>query len=201
MTEKKEVVRKGYDKIAEDYQADRHIFDNKKEMEEFVNLLPKNARVLDVGCGVGLPFAKSLIKSGFAVVGVDFSRSMLKLARKNVAEANLIKQDMTMLGFRDNSFDGLTASYSIIHVPREKHYSLFRSFHKILKPKGIMLISLGPDKWEGTDNYYGVEMFWSHYDPDTSLKTVKNSGFQTIFDKHIESGGEKHYWILARNEK
>jgi len=201
MTGKKEVVRKGYDKIAKDYQADRHIFDNKKEMEEFVNLLPKNARISDVGCGAGFPFAKSLIKSGFAVVAVDFSGSMLKLAKNNVAEANLIKEDMTMLGFRDNSFDGLTASYSIIHVPREKHYSLFKSFHEILKPKGMMLISLGPDKWEGTDNYYGVEMFWSHYDPDTSLKMVNNSGFQTIFDKYIESGGEKHYWILARNEK
>lgn len=148
VTEEEEVVQKGYDKIAGKYQANRHVFDNRKEMEEFVDLLPKNATVLDAGCGAGVPFVKSLTEAGFAVIGVDFSESMLKLARKNVPEASLWKEDMTKLSFKDNSFDGLTASYSIIHVPREKHYSLFKSFHRILKPKGVMLMSLGLDEWE-----------------------------------------------------
>lgn len=155
-TEKEEIVRKGYDKIAEKYQADRHIFDNRKELEEFASLLHRNAKVLDVGCGAGVPVAEFLIESGFDVTGVDFSEGMLKLARKNVPEAKFIKQDMTRLGFKNNSFNGLTASYSIIHVPREKHPSLFQSFHRILKPKGVMLISIGSDEWEGTEEYYIV---------------------------------------------
>ena len=159
MIEKEEIVRKGYDKIAKEYQADRHIFDNKRELEEFVSLLPRNARVLDVGCGAGVPFAKFLVESGLDVTGVDFSESMLKLAGKNVPEANLLKQDVTRLGLKANSFDGVTSSFCIIHIPREKHSSLFQSLHGILKPEGVMLISMGSCEWEGTEKYYGVDMF------------------------------------------
>jgi len=201
MAEKEEIVRKGYDKIAKEYQADRHIFDNRKELEELASLLPKNGKVLDVGCGAGVPFVRFLVKSGFDVAGVDFSESMLKLAGRNVPEAGFLKQDMTRLGFQNNSFDGVTASYSIIHVPKEKHSSLFQSFHRVLKPKGIMLVSMGYDEWEATEEYYGVNMFWSHYNPEKSLQIVENAGFQTIWDKVVKCGGEKPYWILARNKK
>ena len=201
MTEKEEIVRKGYDKIAEKYQADRHLFNNIKELEELESLLPKNAKVLDVGCGAGVPVTKFLVDSGFDVIGVDFSENMLRFARKNVPKAKFIKKDMTKLDFRDNSFDGLTAFYSIIHVPREKHSSLFQSFHIILKPEGVILICVGPDEWEATEEYYGSRMFWSHYSPEKSLQLVKDAGFQILFEKHLVKGREKHYWILARNKK
>jgi ubiquinone/menaquinone biosynthesis C-methylase UbiE len=201
LTEKGEIVRKGYDKIAKEYHADRRIFDNKRELEEFASLLPRNAKVLDVGCGAAVPFIKFLVEHGFNVTGVDFSESMLRLARRNVPEANLVKQDVTRLGLKANSFDGLTSFECIIHIPREKHSSLFRSFHKILKPKGVMLITMGFSESEETDEYYGVNMFWSHYSPEKSLQIIHDAGFQTIWDRFEESGGEKFYWILARNKK
>ena len=201
MTEKEEIVRRGYDKIAKEYQASRHIFKNIEELEEFASHMSKSAKILDVGCGAGVPVTKFLIEAGFDVMGVDFSESMLKLARRNVPEARFIKKDMTKLDFKDNSFDGLTAFYSIIHVPREKHSSLFQSFHRILKPNGVMLVSVGSGEWEGTDEYCGAEMFWSHYSPEKSLELMKDAGFQIISGKHLVRGGEKHYWILARNKK
>lgn len=142
-----------------------------------------------------------MIEAEFEVIGVDFSEKMLRLARKNVPRAEFVMGSMTKLGLKDNTFDGLTAFYSIIHVPREKHSSLLQSFHKILKPKGVMLICIGPEEWEATDKYYGAQMFWSHYSPEKSLQLVKDAGFQIIFDKPIPSGGETHYWILARNKK
>jgi len=200
LTEKKEIVRKGYDKIAREYQADRGLFKNTKELREFASHLSKNARVLDVGCGAGVPITKFLVESGFDVTGIDFSEGMLKLARKNIPKARFIKKDMTKIDFEDNSFEGLTAFYSIFHVPRKKHFSLFKSLHRILKPKGVMLICLGPDHWEGTDEYYGVEMFWSHYSSEKSLQLVRNAGFQIIWDKHLVRGGENQYWILAKNK-
>jgi len=201
MTVKKEVVRKGYDEIAEEYQAKRHIFDNVEVLEEFSSYLPSNARILDAGCGAGVPCGRLLVQAGFEVVGVDFSSSMLRLAKKSVPEANLIKEDMTRLGFRDNAFDGLVALYSIIHVPREMHASLYQSFHRILKPDGIMLICIGSDEWEGEDEYFGARMFWSEHSLEEALQMVKNAGIQIISGKHLVIGGERHYWIIARNKK
>ena len=51
IADKEEIVRKGYDRRAEEYHAGRHAYDNRKELEKFVSLLPENAMVLDVGCG------------------------------------------------------------------------------------------------------------------------------------------------------
>lgn len=201
MTVKKEVVRKGYDEIAEEYQANRHIFDNVEVLKEFSSYLPKNAGILDAGCGAGVPSARLLVQAGFEVVGVDFSSNMLRLSRKSVPEATLIKEDMTRLGFRDNAFDGLVALYSIIHVPREMHASLYQSFHRILKPDGIMLICIGSDEWEGEDEYFGARMFWSEHSLEEALQMVKNAGIQIISGKHLVIGGERHYWIIARNKK
>jgi len=135
MDNKKEIVRRGYDSRAEEYNANRHLYDNRKELGEFASLLPKNAKVLDVGCGAGVPVSEFLVHSGFDVTGIDFSENMLKLARKNVPKARFSKRDMTKLNFENESFDGLTAFYSIIHVSRQKHFSLFQSFHRILKPE------------------------------------------------------------------
>jgi len=199
--ERQKTVRNGYDKIAKEYQADRYVFDNREELKIFVSLLPKNAMVLDVGCGAGVPVAKILIESGFEVTGIDFSKGMLKLARENVPKAKLIKEDIATLGFTKDSFDGLVAFYSIIHVPREKHRALFQSFYRVLKPNGVMLISMGSDEWEAVEEYYGTKMFWSHYRPRRSLQLVKSADFQIIFDKHILGGGEKHYWIFAKKKK
>ena len=52
---------------------------------------------------------------------------MLKLARKNVAQATLTRKDMTELDFADNSFDGLAAFYSII-MSREKNIHICLKF-------------------------------------------------------------------------
>lgn len=62
LREKEEIVRTGYDRIAEKYQTIRHTFDNKKELGEFASLLPTRAKVLDVGCGAGIPVAKFLVE-------------------------------------------------------------------------------------------------------------------------------------------
>ncbi len=201
LTEKEEIVRKGYDLMAGDYQDQRHLFRTKKELEAFMGLLPRNATVVDLGCGAGVPVTKVLADSGFSVTGVDFSETMLNLATKNVPDAKFIKNNMTDLDFEDNAFDGLTACYSIIHVPREKHVPLFQTFHRILKPNGILLISMGSTCWEGTEDFHGAQMFWSHYGPEKSLQMLTDAGFDIIYDKLIRDGGETHYWILARNRK
>jgi len=196
----KEIVRKGYDIISAKYSLARSRFKNGKELSEFSKLLPAGAKVLDVGCGAGVPVSKYLSRKGFDVTGIDFSHSMVELARKNVPEAEFIRADMTKLSFPKESFDGLVALYSIIHVPREKHRKLFRDFHRILKKGAVVLVCLGADEWEGTANFFGTEMFWSQNSPENSLEIIKGAGFSVISGKVLVRGGERHYWVLARKK-
>ncbi len=195
-----EIVEKGYDKIAEKYHSVRDRFSHEKELNEFMKFIPKNGRILDVGSGSGVPIAKKLIEHGFEVVGIDISQKMIELAKKNVPQATFIKMEMTNLEFDDASFDGLVAFYSIIHLSREKHSLLFRNFNRILKKTGVMFVCLGPAEYEGTEEYLGEKMFWSHYEPKKALQIIKDAGFTIIFDRKITSGEETHYWVLARKE-
>lgn len=200
-TVKEKIVRNGYDKIAEEYHAHRNIFNSRDLLKNFSTYLSDNAIVLDAGCGAGVPCLSSLAKMGFEVIGADFSKNMLQIAKRNVQEAHLIKGDIICLGFRNDVFDGLIAFYSIIHVPREEHFSLFQSFHEVLKPNAVMLICMGPDKWEGVDEYFGAKMFWSHYSSEESLKMLKKAGFEVISSKLLVIGGERQNWIFCRNRK
>jgi SAM-dependent methyltransferase len=55
-----------------------------------VALLPTKFRVLDLGCGSGVPVARELAKRRHAVVGIDGSARQLSLARLNVSSAHFI---------------------------------------------------------------------------------------------------------------
>ena len=192
-----EVVKAGYDQLGNRYTAEREKADNWKEINAFTSLLPNKGRVLDVGSGTGIPVARYLVQAGFEVVGIDFSETMVATASENVPGATFQKMDMTEIDLSPKSFDGVISTYAIIHVPREMHAQIFRSFHSILKPHGTMLISVASWAWEEYADYLGVDMFWSHFEPDKTKSLVTEAGFDIEFSRDVETGGEKHHWILA----
>ena len=199
---KSTLVKESYNKIAKTYHKQRNKYNSTHLLLKFKKLVPKGSKVLDMGCGAGVPVSKFLTMNGYDVTGIDFSSSMLKLAKKNVPEAKFFEMDMTKLKFKSNSFEGLVSFYAIIHVPKEKHAKIYKSLHRILKPNGIILITVGTCDWEETvDNYLGAPMFWSIINPEKTLKLLKNSGFKILWSKILKLGGENGFWIIAKNIK
>ena len=197
----KQMVMNGYNTIANDYYTHRDLNKFNGELEEFSKLLPKDAKVLDVGCGAGIPTAKFLVKKGLKVTGIDISETMLKMARKNVPEAEFINKDMTQLDFNENTFDGIISVYALFHVPKQEHHLIFQNFYRILKLGGILLINTGISESEGVSNFFGVPMFWSNNNPDVTLEYVRGSGFSILFEGVLKRGGEYQYWIIAKKDK
>jgi len=194
--ENEKIVRRGYNKIASKYNDIRNRFTNNIELEYFVKLLPEEARILDAGCGAGVPVAKFLVERGFSVTGIDISTKMLEIARKQVPEAKFIEGDMTKFSWPDESFHGIVSLYAIIHVPREKHEQVFQNFYRLLRPNGILFLCTG-----ARAHLEGVKMFWSHPSPEKSLSWLRNAGFEIIRDEILVRGGEKQYWIFARKKR
>ncbi len=194
-------VERGYDKIARKYHEARDRFGRRDELEEFASMLPMGAKVLDVGCGSGVPVAKFLAGKGFKVTGVDISGQMVRIAKENVPEAAFVKNDITRTEFPKSSFKGIVALYSIIHIPREKHAGLYKKFHDILDSEGLLLASLGSDDWEGTLEFHGEDMFWSQLAPEKEMELLKEAGFEIVSGKSMTDNGETFFWVLARNTK
>jgi len=197
------IVRSGYSKIALKYHKQRERYPNSNLISKFTRLVPKDSRILDLGCGAGVPISKFLAGNGYKVTSVDFADGMLKLARKNVPKARFIKMDITNLKFKPDSFDGAVSFYAIIHIPRRKHSKIYKRLHKILRPQAIMLLNAsGTDTWEEyTENYMGVPMFWSFYNPKKTLSIIRNEGFKILWSDVLKLGGEKQFWVLAENKK
>ncbi len=198
MTEVSELVEKGYDKIARDYYTHRDLNKFNSELDKFISLLPKNAHVLDVGCGAGIPTAKYLVQRNIDVTGIDISDVMINMAKKNVPNANFFKIDMNNLKFDENTFDGIISVYALFHVPKKNHPSIFKQFYNILKPGGILLINTGVSESEGINDFFGAPMFWSNHDPQITLHLVKEAGFLIIFEGVLVRGGEFQYWVFGK---
>ncbi|HLC59962.1 MAG TPA: class I SAM-dependent methyltransferase [Candidatus Nanoarchaeia archaeon] len=198
-----ELVRKGYNKIAEKYNKQRKIYQSKPLLLKFLKYIPKNAKVLDLGCGTGISVAKFLDGKDCKVTGIDFSDGMLELARKNVPKAKFIKMDITKMKFKKNSFDGTVSFYAIIHIPRIYHENIYKKLHRMLKKNGIFLVNAsGTCTWEETSkDYLGVPMYWSFYSPKITLNMIKNAGFEILWSKVLKLGNEKQFWVLAQNKK
>jgi len=200
--DKKRIVREGYNQIDKKYLE--KILSNLEEMsylQEFISLIKKKGKVLDAGCGGGLPYTKYL-SDYFEVFGVDISEVQIELAKKNVPNAQFYIKDMTELDFPEHTFVGILASYSIIHVPREEHYDLFVNFHRMLKSKGIALFTLHSTDDPGSieDDFFEATMFWNGFDKDKYLKMLKEIGFEIIWSKLVGDSlsDSKHLFVLIR---
>ena len=201
----KETVKAGYNIIADRYLAARtRDSEDVRLLGELITRLPTGAKVLDAGCGAGLPISQMLCER-FEVTGVDFSEAQIELAKKNVPNATFICQDMTNLDFPDNTFDGICSYYAIIHIPREEHQPLLANFHRMLKPDGLALLCLGAENVvdDIDEDFLGTRMYWSHYDSETYLEMLTQCGFTILWSKRVADGtceGAGHLFTLVQKQ-
>jgi len=201
MDEKRKVVKQGYDVCAVDYSETRDLFKNQKYLEDLARELPVGAKVLDLGCGAGIPIDKFLLEKGYRVTGMDISSEQLNLAKQNLPDGEFIQSDMSEVNFPEDSFDAIVSFYAIFHIPREEHEDLLKKCFALLKKDGHLLVTMGASEWEGTENdFHGAKMFWSHYGKEKNIEMVKRAGFEIVYEVVDESGGEKHLVIFARKK-
>ncbi len=198
-------VRLGYNRAAAAYLADRTLASpDVLALDHLLRCLSPGALVLDAGCGAGVPIAATLAAT-HRVVGADFSTAQLALARARVPAA-LVCQDLTRLGFAPAVFDAVVSYYAIIHIPRAFHAGILAALYRLLKPGGYAFLCLGAADLDDDidDNYFGVRMYWSHFDAPTNLGLLRAAGFEVVWHDFIADSlgdsppGAGHLFVLAR---
>ena len=137
-----------YNKIAEKYtKIFFNDFSDIKELDYFLSLLPKRAKILDIGCGPG-NFTKYFISKGFDSEGIDLSSEMIKIAKIKVPEGRFKIMDLRRLDYPSNQFDGLIAADSFMHIPKRDAKKALLGFKKVLKPNGLLFFIVKEGKGE-----------------------------------------------------
>lgn len=203
----RDLVRRGYDAISETYRSDdgqaagssaEDVSRYARWVAELAALLPAGARVLDLGCGAGIPATRELTERGLQVIGVDFAAVQLRRARRLVPAASLVQADMTALALRPASVDAVVSFYALIHVPLPDQQALFPRIRGWLRPGGYLLAIVGAQRWTGTERYLGADMFWEHADTASYLRWFRAAGLVPVRNRFIPEGDSGHALILAR---
>ncbi|MEZ4590608.1 MAG: class I SAM-dependent methyltransferase [Chloroflexota bacterium] len=172
------------------------------ELKTFAALLPEGATVLDVGCGPGLDTAV-LQSHHLNVIPLDYSHEMMRVGREeHNCLAPFIQADMRHLPI-GQQVDGIWASASILHLPREDVLPTLRGFWRVLKPGGILYLSakLGSgEAWVSTQKYgHDLPRFFTFWQADTLDAVLETAEFN-ILQAWVDEGKRDH-WLVRYAQK
>ncbi|MEV7885722.1 class I SAM-dependent DNA methyltransferase [Streptomyces sp. NPDC002817] len=150
--------------------------------EWLITSLPAGSRVLDLGCGTGIPTARQLAQGGLDVVGVDLSDRMVTLAQQQVPTGTFHRADIADLrpdGSRDlGRFDAVAAFFSLLMLPRAEIPLAVRTIHHLLVPGGLFALSMvEADVDDFSIPFIGSTIRVSGYLRDELREVVEAEGF------------------------
>lgn len=188
------VVKKQFNAMATSY--DKYAFNQSRGLElvdslekSFVEkVLRKNKKeeiYIDLGIGTGR-FSKSLLKKGKKVYGLDFSKEMIEVAKRELKaflKSGQIRFELHDLNkpllYPDNTFDGAVCIRVIKYV---KHWEkLIGEIARVLKPEGVLILEIS--------NKYSVQSISSLF---TNYFTFNPGEVELILKEHgfrIENKG------------
>lgn len=178
-----------YNKIAADWHKD-HKQDSWwiEATDKFISLLPAGGKVLDVGCGAGTK-AKYLADKGLQVLGIDIAENLIAIAKTEVPDARFLVMDMKELGGLVESFDGVFAQASLLHIPKQEISAVIKSLLGKLKKNGYFYVAvkeIKPGQAEEeivkeNDYGYDYERFFSYYALDEIKEYLTDLGMEVVY--------------------
>ena len=110
-------------------------------LHEELQLKPEH-RLLDIGCGSGalLRLLASRAHLTTRPIGIDLSRAMLGVDRRDRGREELLEASGTALPFPDESIDVITCGHVVKHLDDNGLLQLMREMQRVLVYGGIALV-------------------------------------------------------------
>lgn len=179
-----------------DQQRSRQLFE-KYWLDRFLNELPEEANVLDVGCGSAQPIAKYLIEeNNINLTGVDASSSMIDIARSRYPDHEWQVMDMRALRL-DQQFDGIIAWDSFFHLNPEEQGEVLPLFCQYLKVNGVFMTTIGDQAGEVDGYVNGQQVYHASLEPGEYENILRELGFQKIEIRLRDIDCGEHTVLLA----
>jgi len=201
----KRIVRDGYDTIGSAYRPWAEAGGPETRawfLNETLARIPKEADVLELGCGPGAD--AMALAEGRTYTGVDISGVMIAMARAQVPNGTFIEHDLTTLDVPDSSFDAVVSLYVFGHLPANEHVPTIERVHRWLRPGGVFCASFpaGEDD-DIEEDWIGAPMFFGGIGHEATVTALRDAGFELELeevrdDTDADMQGESFLWVIAR---
>lgn len=153
--------------------------------------LPAGARVLDHGCGSGVPTAAQLAEAGLDVLGVDASSVMLELAAERVPSATFSVGDLRELEPELGTFDAAVSFFALLMLPRNEIPGGLRALHGRLRNGGRLALGMVAGDLDNVAiPFLGTTIEVSAYPSPQLREVVTAAGFTVDSLEEVEVAAE-----------
>ena len=144
----KEKIKETYNLLAQEYSDLRKnkekggwFYNEYLEMPTTLKMLGnvKKKKILDMGCGPGF-YAKILSERGAIVKGIDFSSSLIEIARKEVPEAEFTLGNAEKLPYKSEEFEIVLSALMMDHL--KSWDKALKEVKRVLKKRGLFVFSI-----------------------------------------------------------
>jgi ubiquinone/menaquinone biosynthesis C-methylase UbiE len=160
-------------------------------------------RILEIGFGTGHTLAAlaKAVGSGGMVFGLDLSDQMVRLAKKNLAEAGLLDRarlrcgDAVQLPYAGGIMDAVFMSFTLELFDTPEIPKVLSECRRVLKTKGRIVV-IGMSKEGKHEPFIGVfEWAHKHFPNFIDCRPIYVRKALEKADFHIRKALKKHLWI------
>lgn len=128
-----------YNEHAEEYFKETIDINIEDFRKKFISLLPKNAKIIDIGCGSGRD-VKAFSEMGYNAIGLDIAENLSATAKQHL-NIDIIYENM--INWKSSEpFDGMWCCGSLLHLHDDELQSFLQNLKYNLKQDGIIFISV-----------------------------------------------------------
>ncbi|MBD1894193.1 class I SAM-dependent methyltransferase [Coleofasciculus sp. FACHB-712] len=197
MQEHEQLTIAEYQATAESFREGTWDHDVSQNRDALVAAMPKNpGKILDLGCGPGRDLL-AFKRQGHTVIGLDATPAFVEMARQ-AADCEVWQQSFFNLDLPPETFDGIFANASLLHVPHSQMVKVLKDLHQALVPGGAIIISICRGDSEGYSVRPTGYRFVSGWEYETLAPCLEQADFEILHHYYRPPGlpCEAQSWLV-----
>lgn len=179
--------------------------------------------ILDWGCGPGrvIRHLPSYINDSCNYYGTDYNKKYIKWCSRNLTNINFsLNKLQPPLDYQSDFFDVIYGISIFTHLSEKMHYAWFEDLIRVLKPGGVLFLTLHGDAFIEKLTDSEKELFrnrklvvkgntkeghrtFGAFQPESFVKELfgKNTVLEHVAGKVIEGKPQQDVWIIQKTKQ